>query len=451
MRLMPIVIVAAVVGLAAQRGPGAPAAERGARLSNLTWVEAGPKLTPQSVVVIPVGPGSSEHGPHLQMRADLALAEYLAGRLIDAGPVVVAPALTVHYAPGLSEYPGSATVSINTARDMVADLVRSLARFGPKRFYVVAIGEGAPAALDPAATLLGSEGILLRYSKFAAMVDRASRGVRQQTVVGHADEIETSMLLYAAPDVVDMSKAVRDFSPAAGFGRLTRRRDGPGIFSETGVWGDATLATKDKGRAIVEAIMPGLVQDIEELRTAELPAARPVPAEAPAPVPGAPPARPSTAAGECTPGDERAIASIGDLFGTAWAALDAQRLGNLWSATGNIVHPDGLVERGGQAIAEARAELFSRREYRATRHPIKLAMVRCLAGDLAIADGTWELRGLTTTSGAPVPTLEGQCALVVRRDRARGWLIEAYRYSMKVPTVPVPPNVLKRPGYPGGQ
>jgi len=451
MRMMLIALAAATVGVAAQRGPAAPPADRGTRLSHLTWVEAEPKLTPQTVVVIPVAPASSEHGPHVQLRADLALAEYFAGRLVAASPAVVAPTLTAHYAPGLSEYPGSTTVSIDAATGVVADLVRSLARFGPKRFYVLAPAEGAPAALDPVVARLAPEGILLRYARFGALVDRASRGVREQPMAGHADEIETSMLLYAAPEAVDMSKAVRDFSPAATFGRLTRRRDGPGIFSPSGVWGDATLASKDKGAAVVESMVPALVQEIEELRAADVPPLRSAPVEVPRPAaPVAAPARPPLTGGECTPGDERTIAAIGDLFGGAWAAQDAGRLGGLWSPGGNIVHPDGLVERGSAAIAEARAELFSRREYRATRHPIKLSMVRCLAGDVAIADGTWELRGLVTASGAPVPTLEGQCTLVVRR-RPQGWAIEAYRYSMKVPSVPVPPSVLKRPGYPGGQ
>ena len=137
------------------------------------------------------------------------------------------------------------------------------------------------------------------------------------------------------------------------------------------------------------------------------------------------------------------------MFGAAWAVADAQRLGSLWSGEGNIVHPDGMVERGAVPIAQARAELFTRREYRGTRHPMILAMVRCLSPTIAVVDGRWELRGLTTSAGAPVPTLEGLCTLVVRRS-ASGWQIEAYRYSMKTAAGSVPANVAKRPGYPGG-
>src|SRR4051794_18987385 len=111
MRFTVIVVAAAAVVVMARQGPTAVAPERGTRLADLTWVQAEPRLTPQSVVVIPVAPASSEHGPHVQLRADVVLADYFAGRVMAASPVVVAPALTVHYAPGLSEYPGSTTVS----------------------------------------------------------------------------------------------------------------------------------------------------------------------------------------------------------------------------------------------------------------------------------------------------------------------------------------------------
>ena len=47
---------------------------------------------------------------------------------------------------------------------------------------------------------------------------------------------------------------------------MTRVRGRPGIYSETGIWGDATLATVEKGRIVVEATVAGILRDIEELR-----------------------------------------------------------------------------------------------------------------------------------------------------------------------------------------
>ena len=102
-------------------------------------------------------------------------------------------------------------------------------------------------------------------------------------------------------------------------------------------------------------------------------------------------------------------------------------LARMWSRSGDIVHPDGAVERGSQLIAINRMQLFARREYRNTRHPLVLNMVRCLSEDIAVADGKWELRGVLDTSGKPLPMMEGQVTLVLKRTG--GWLIEAYRYT----------------------
>ena len=67
-------------------------------------------LTPETVVVIPLGAGSKEHGPHLKLGNDLTLADYLTQRVVDAAAVVVAPTLTYHFYPAFLEYPGSTSL-----------------------------------------------------------------------------------------------------------------------------------------------------------------------------------------------------------------------------------------------------------------------------------------------------------------------------------------------------
>jgi hypothetical protein len=120
----------------------------------------------------------------------------------------------------------------------------------------------------------------------------------------------------------------------------------------------------------------------------------------------------------------------------------------MWSTGGNLVHPDGVIEHGAQSIAANRAQLFTRREYRSTRHPLVLTMIRCLSTDVAIADGKWELRGVLDASGTPVPMMEGQVTLVLKRTD--GWLIEAYRYTLKPLAVPPNTPLAKRPGGEAG-
>ena len=55
--------------------------------------------------MIPLGAASKEHGPHLKLRNDLTLADYLTGRVADSTPLVVAPTLPYHFYPAFLEYP----------------------------------------------------------------------------------------------------------------------------------------------------------------------------------------------------------------------------------------------------------------------------------------------------------------------------------------------------------
>ena len=69
-----------------------------------------------------------------------------------------------------------------------------------------------------------------------------------------------------------MRKAVKDYHPSAA-GGLTRDPKGPGSYSPSGVFGDPTLATREKGRIVVEALVSSIVTDIERLRASSLLAA----------------------------------------------------------------------------------------------------------------------------------------------------------------------------------
>ncbi|PYV07558.1 MAG: hypothetical protein DMG07_28350 [Acidobacteria bacterium] len=151
----------------------------------------------------------------------------------------------------------------------MVDICRSLGRHGPRRFYALNTGVSTLRALKPAAEILAAEGILLRYTDLLAVMGPVEKTVARQEGGTHADEIETSMILYMDPAAVDMSKAVKDYRP--GTGRLTRDPKGEGTYSPSGVWGDPTLATREKGEKVVEALVAGVLKEIENLRRSPLP------------------------------------------------------------------------------------------------------------------------------------------------------------------------------------
>jgi len=239
-------------------------------LEEMTWQEAERALGPETIVVLPIGAASKEHGPHLRLANDWIMADYLRHQLGERTRVVIAPIVGFSYYPAFVEYPGSLSLRLETARDLLVDVVRSLARHGPRRFYALNTGVSTLRALAPAAEILAGEGILLTYTDLGRALAPVEKAVAEQAGGTHADEIETSMMLYIAPGTVDMARARKDYS-AGGSGPLTRDPRGPGIYSPTGSWGDPTLATRAKGETVTRALVDALVADVEALRTAPLP------------------------------------------------------------------------------------------------------------------------------------------------------------------------------------
>lgn len=234
-------------------------------LADLTWLEAERLLTPEAVVMIPLGAAAKEHGPHLRLDNDYRLANALRDLVMDRSPVIVAPTVSCHHYPAFTAYPGSISLRFDTARDLIVDIVSSLAAHGPRRFYVLNTGVSTAGPLQAAAALLQDSKIILRYTDILAVAAEVEHGVTQQQRGSHADEIETSMMLYLTPERVDMRKAVKDDQPRIGQGGFSRLPGQPGVYSASGVWGDATLADAGKGKRIVEALVDGVVRDVESL------------------------------------------------------------------------------------------------------------------------------------------------------------------------------------------
>src|SRR5690349_17458317 len=129
---MIVLLLLAAVFLCAQN--------KGILLEDLTWLEAEKVLTPETIVVIAIGAESKEHGPHLKLKNDWLMAEYLKREVLRRSNVVVAPTVNYNYYPAFVEYPGTTTLRLETARDLMVDICRSLARYGPRKFYALNTG-----------------------------------------------------------------------------------------------------------------------------------------------------------------------------------------------------------------------------------------------------------------------------------------------------------------------
>jgi len=235
--------------------------KRGVKLETLTWVEAEKWLARDPVVVLPLGAAAKEHGPHLPLNNDAIIADWLATQLLKRLPVLVAPLTNASFYPAFVDYPGSISLRAETARDLLLDTCDSLARHGAKRFYAINTGISTLRPLRDTQQLL-AQGIRFDYLNLDQALQTLPSGLLEQRHGSHADEHETSLMLHIAPEVVNMSLAVDDGSE--GEGRLSRVR-GQGIWSASGVFGQATLASANKGRVIADTLVQRCIEQIENL------------------------------------------------------------------------------------------------------------------------------------------------------------------------------------------
>ena len=233
----------------------------GVKLEELTWIEAESWFERDPVVVLPLGAAAKQHGPHLPLNNDAIIADWLATQVMQRLPVLLAPLINASFYPAFVDYPGSISLREETARDLVLDTCNSLARYGARRFYVINTGISTLRPLAAAARLL-EHGLRFDYLDLEQALQALPPDLLEQQHGSHADEHETSLMLHIAPQIVDMSRAVDDGSEGAG--RLSRNR-GHGIWSPSGVYGQATLANADKGRLIAAALLQRCLEQIENL------------------------------------------------------------------------------------------------------------------------------------------------------------------------------------------
>lgn len=234
-------------------------------LEDLTWMEAEKVLKEYEVALIALGARTKEHGPHLLLKNDYVMAEYLKDRVIKEVPVIVLPTLQYGYYPAFLEYSGSISIQAETFKNIITDICRSMNGYGIKKFYVLNTGVSTLNPLARAKEELDKNGIYLEYLNILEVDENLPPGLMKQEGGTHADEGETSMMLYIAPETVTMPKAVKDYDSRPDRRGLTRDPEGKGHYSPTGIWGDPTLATREKGKIIVENTVSAIVEQVKNL------------------------------------------------------------------------------------------------------------------------------------------------------------------------------------------
>jgi creatinine amidohydrolase len=243
------------------------------RYNRLTWPEMNEAIAMQKVVILPTG-STEQHGPHLPLDVDLFLVETVClevGRRIPDRVLVLPPipyGLNLHHI----DFPGTIHIEPEVFIAFCLNITKSVAYHGFQKILLVnGHGSNAPLVdLVARKTVLSTQSLAfaVNYWSFAL---QAFEGIKETAVMAHADEFETSLYLHLAGDRVRFDQA------AAGSDRVgkhltsdstttVRFNDIWGRWTQTGVHGDPTKATAEKGEIIYEAAVAGLIDLVDEIR-----------------------------------------------------------------------------------------------------------------------------------------------------------------------------------------
>jgi creatinine amidohydrolase len=236
----------------------------------------------RAVTVLPLG-ATEQHGPHLPLSVDTVLVEGVVNaalpHLSAQDPVWVLPTQALGLSTEHQAFEGTLTLSPETVIALWCEIGASVARAGFKKMLMFNAHGGNVGLMDVVARELRAQHGLLVYSSswYNLPLDEAALAqfsAHEHRFGIHGGEIETSMMLALAPDLVDMSQAQNFTSssqeraqryPVLGNGKSAKLGWHIQDYNPSGAVGNAGAATAAKGQALVKSAGEQLAVLLREL------------------------------------------------------------------------------------------------------------------------------------------------------------------------------------------
>jgi creatinine amidohydrolase len=248
--------------------------------SHLTWPEIR-DLDKENRVIIQPFAAIEDHGPHLPVETDNLLIGEICMATARKIPedVLLMPIIPYGYVAHHMDFPGPISIGAETLIRYLADALRSLAAHGFRRI-LVANGHGSNRPfMDVAAriTMEETEAIVATITPYS-LVRQEIKEICESKYISHAEELETSLVLYLDEMLVDTTRLVKDVNFPISKYHWRSLIDAPPLgfmdrwsrISKTGVVGDARLASKEKGEKIFHLIVDRMVELVQEFKVREI-------------------------------------------------------------------------------------------------------------------------------------------------------------------------------------
>ena len=242
--------------------------------ATLSWPEIRDRLKIVDTAILPCG-AIEQHGPHLPLDVDFFDSEYLAKKVAenckDPKPFVL-PAIPYGVSYHHSDFKGTLSVTNNALSSLIYDIGMSLAHNGVKKIVILnGHGDNSPT-LSYAAQMINRDARIFVCVETGETSDVDLYNLIETSNDIHAGEIETSTTLAIRPELVDMDKAVDDtldldnvyldYTSERGVNWYVHTKS----LTHSGVMGDATKATAEKGKKMWDIMIKKMVDFVETIK-----------------------------------------------------------------------------------------------------------------------------------------------------------------------------------------
>ena len=231
------------------------------------------------IAVLPVS-AIEQHGPHLPLSVDTTIVEGVVDRVIsqlpDDLPALFLPTQRIGKSNEHSRYPGTLTLSLQTLVNLWMEIGDCVAAAGVRKMVIFNShgGQGMVGEIVARDLRVKHDMLVVATNTYSFGTPSGMFSASETQHGIHGGDKETSVVLALRPDLVDMDKARNFRSSAEKLVSETRHlsinaraKVGWQIqdLNPEGACGDATLATAEKGDAVLAHVATQFIEMLRDL------------------------------------------------------------------------------------------------------------------------------------------------------------------------------------------
>ncbi|MEM4141215.1 MAG: creatininase family protein [Nitrososphaeria archaeon] len=243
-------------------------------LSEMSWPEVKEALKTTDIVIVPIG-SIEQHGPALPLKTDAYIAEKVAEMAAEKVYAIVAPTICFGFSDHHMAFPGTISINEENLIYLIFNVCRSLSIHGFKKIVILNAHGGNHSAIHAAMyKLKKEEKIGVYFVDIFSLVSDVVNNIFSKPIY-HADDFETSIMMALGIEVKkeNLVKEVAVTNIPEYF-KIEFLSQAPTIkmpvyfeeFTKSGVIGDPTSASREKGQRILDIILDRLIDFLEKLK-----------------------------------------------------------------------------------------------------------------------------------------------------------------------------------------